>query len=42
MGFTPCKDEPLHGMELQEKKEDQDEKHIGKLIRKNLKINGAF
>ena len=43
MGFTPCKtEEPLGGMELQEKEEERKEKkyekHAGKQFRKNLKI----
>ena len=40
---TPCKAEQLlKGMKLQEKEEETDEKHIGKLIRKNLKIKGTY
>ena len=35
LGFTPRKAaQPLQGMELQEKHEDTNQKHIGKLIRK--------
>ena len=29
-------------MELQESEEDKDEKHIGKLIRRNPKLKGAY
>ena len=32
----------LHGMELQEKEEDKDKRHIGKLIRKNPIIKGTY
>ena len=36
--FSPCKTgQPLQGMELQEKKEEKDEKHIGKLVREDQK-----
>ena len=36
--FTPCKaEEPLRGMELQEK--EAQKKHIGNLLRKNLQLN---
>ena len=38
--FSPCKTgQPLQGMELQEKKEEKDEKHIGKLVREDQKQN---
>ena len=43
MGFTQCKaEQPLWGMELQEKEEEKDEKHSGKLFRKNLQIKDAL
>ena len=39
MGFTPWKaEQPLRHIKLQEKKEGKDEKHTGKLFRKNLQI----
>ena len=35
LGFTPCKaEQPLRGMELQEKEEENDEIDTGKLTRK--------
>ena len=35
LGSTPCKaEQPLRGMELQEKEEEKDEKDTGKLTRK--------
>ena len=38
LGFTPCKaEQPLQGMELQEKAEIKDSKHTGKLFRKTDK-----
>ena len=33
--------QPLRGMDLQEKEEKKDEKHTGKLFRKNLQIKDA-
>ena len=40
LGFTSCKAEQTRqGMELQE--ENQDEKHIEKMIRKNPRIKSA-
>ena len=37
LGFTPCKaEEPLQGMELQEKEAQKRLQHIGNLFRKNL------
>ena len=40
--FTPCKvEQPLQGMELQEKEEEIDGKHEGKL-RENTKIKGVY
>lgn len=36
--FSPCKTgQPLEGTELQEKKEEKDKKHIGKLFREYQK-----
>ena len=33
LGFTPCTaEQPLRGMELREKEEENDEKEIGKLF----------
>ena len=38
LGFTLCKaEQPLQGMELQEKEERKNEADIGKLFRKNSK-----
>ena len=37
LAFTPCKVE----QPLQKKKEDKDEKHVGKLFRKIQKIKGV-
>ena len=43
MGFIPCKaEQPLQGMELQEKEEEKDEKDMGKLFRKNPKKKGVY
>ena len=37
MGFTPCKaEQPLRGMELQEKEAQKRSQHTGNLFRKNL------
>ena len=37
--FTPCKvEQSLQGMKLQEKQEEKDKQHIGKLIRKKAKM----
>ena len=33
---------PLQGVWLQGKEDDEDEKHIGKLIRKNPETKGAY
>ena len=42
MGFNPWKaEQPLQGMELKEK-EEKDEKHIGKLFRKNPKKKSVY
>ena len=42
LGFTPCKVEQLlQSMELKESKENQDESHTKKLIKKPPKIAGA-
>ena len=35
IGVYSMQKDPLQDMELQEKGEDQNEKHVGKLIRKN-------
>ena len=41
--FTPHKaEQPLQAMELQEKEEYDNEKHIRRLIRISTKITGAF
>ena len=41
--FTPHKaEQPLKSMELHEQQEEKDEKHIGKLFRKNPKIKGVY
>ena len=41
--FTLYKDEqPLQDMGLKEKREDKDEKHIGKLIMKSQNITGVY
>ena len=37
LGFTPCKaEQPLRGMELQQKEAQQRLNHTGNLFRKNL------
>ena len=42
LAFTICKAEkPLQGIALKDKDEEQDEKHIRSLFRKNPKIKGA-
>ena len=42
-GLFPFKAEQLlQGMELLDKKGEKDEKHIGKLFRKNPKIKGVY
>ena len=39
LGFTPCKaEQPLRGMEVQEKKDPKRLKHTGNLFRKNLQV----
>ena len=39
MGFTPCKaEQPLRGMELQEKKAQKRLQNTGNLFRKNLQL----
>ena len=41
-GFTPCKaEQPLHGMELQEKRSMKRLKHTGNLFRGNLQLIGV-
>lgn len=43
MAFTPCKaEQPLQGMILQEKEEEIDEKHLGKVLSKNPRIKGVY
>ena len=38
-GFTPCKaEQPLQGMELQEKETQKKLQHTGNLFRKNLQL----
>ena len=38
-GFTPCKaEQPLRGMELQEKEAQKRLQHTGNLLRKNLQL----
>ena len=42
LGFTPSKaEQPLRGMELQEKEAKKRLNHIGNLFRKNLQLIGA-
>ena len=42
LGFTVCKaKQPLQGIELKEKEEEKDEKHLGKLFKENPKIEGV-
>ena len=39
LGFTPCKaEQPLQGMELQEREAQKILKHTGNLFRKNLQL----
>ena len=41
-GFTPCKaEQPLQGMELQEKRSMKRLKHTGNLFRGNLQLIGV-
>ena len=42
MGFTPCKaEQPLQGMELQEKEAQKKLKYTENLFRKNLQLIGV-
>ena len=43
LGFTPCKaEQPLRGMELQEKKHKKRLQYTENLFRKNLQLKDVF